>query len=1109
MDINQQATSPLPIPLDEVLKEEVRTLRPTVVSFDSTDKPGAWNLTTAHLSESPTLEDRWKLLDFDKLLSVVAIDRPVWHLLKEKNYKHVLSKIMSYVGLQGIATPTEVCPDRLSQLNVLIKAHKCLYGYPEFPTERISESNKMLAKLPLDGIPKDKNAAIQNQRTSDREHVNRLLLEELFPDHIERIHDVRLRDVYSKIHSDKLELAALCLSGGGIRSATFALGVLQGLARKGILGKFDYLSTVSGGGYIGSWLSAWYHHQNNNTTHVNEELKCEKAKSPTKPEPKEIEHLRAYSNYLSPKLGLFSIDTWVLIGTYIRNLFLNWLVFIPALIAICALPRLYASILEVRPGLATMRWVFDAGLIAIIWAVGYATAAHPGRTELYEKIEMKDKQAREAVRFKGQQPFLWFCGLPLCLSGILLTTFWIWYYRDFHFGSSHYSTPLIHWSTDEGPNLWNYLVLGVAVHSVGWFSGLVWLFVRTKTFPPWRFPIFEAGSGAAGGFLLWVAAYLTYKYTHLHGPYFRILYSCLALPVFLTVFLFAAALFTGLCSYNRSDEDREWSARVTAWILVVLTTWMIFSTWIMIGPLLFYKSVAFAAIFSSIGGLSGIITLLLGHSGMTAANQKQKDKSASFFSTWALSLAAPLFFATIIAGVSFISAALINLVKTTTQLWSDNSFEIRSVVDSILMADGYRRITLHTSWQLAFALILVAVLLSILMSRLINLNKFSLHALYRNRLVRAYLGASNSHRKANHFTGFDPADNIPLSTLRSEASHNETFSNQKPLHVINMALNLVAGKNLAWQQRKAETFTTNKLYTGNFRLGYRKTSLYAKGKEDDGLTMGTAVTISGAAANSNMGYHSSPLVGFLMTLFNIRLGCWLGNPGPAGHDTYQEAAPSNPALYAAREALGLSDDASPFVFLSDGGHFENLGLYEMVLRRCKVIVVCDAGCDPDCSLEDLGNAIRKIRTDLGVNIDLKVFSIYSRNDQRYDKPSDEEIGKHCAIGTIHYKNVDDTETPGTLIYIKPTICGPEPKDIFNYKQSDPTFPHESTIDQFFSESQFESYRTLGTYTIERIFEGVTSNSLTLSDLEVAVRKYAETVGSGSQHQLAAHKNNTA
>src|SRR5207247_7085328 len=129
--------------------------------------------------------------------------------------------------------------------------------------------------------------------------------------------------------------------GGGIRSATFGLGVLQGLARKELLDKFDFLSTVSGGGYLGSWLSAWIHRKGIDT--VQKRLKNESPPSPLNPEPDPIVHLRSYSNYMSPKLGLLSADTWTLGAIFIRNLILNWLILMPLILLVLLLPRFFVA----------------------------------------------------------------------------------------------------------------------------------------------------------------------------------------------------------------------------------------------------------------------------------------------------------------------------------------------------------------------------------------------------------------------------------------------------------------------------------------------------------------------------------------------------------------------------------------------------------------------------------------------------------------------------------------------------------------------------------------------------------------------------------------------
>src|SRR5262249_34639671 len=221
----------------------------------------------------------------------------------------------------------------------------------------------------------------------------------------------------------------------------------------------------------------------------------------------------------------------------------------------------------------------------------------------------------------------------------------------------------------------------------------------------------------------------------------------------------------------------------------------------------------------------------------------------------------------------------------------------------------------------------VETLFVVVAAGFVNVNKFSLHAMYRNRLVRAYLGASRD-RKPNPFTGFDPEDNIRMIEINRLADGQAL---ERPLHVINMALNLVEGQNLAWQERKAASFTATTLHCGSSRVNYQRTEGYG-GKE--GIRLGTASAISGDAARPNMGYHSSPVLSAIMTFFNVRLGWWLANPGEKGQKYWKKGAPNNAIRPLLDEAFGRTTSVNQWVYLSDGGHFENLGLYEMVLRRC-------------------------------------------------------------------------------------------------------------------------------------------------------------------------------
>jgi hypothetical protein len=213
-----------------------------------------------------------------------------------------------------------------------------------------------------------------------------------------------------------------------------------------------------------------------------------------------------------------------------------------------------------------------------------------------------------------------------------------------------------------------------------------------------------------------------------------------------------------------------------------------------------------------------------------------------------------------------------------------------------------------------------------------------------------------------------------------------------------------------------------------------------------------------------MGYASSPLTALLLTLFNVRLGWWLGNPGVAGSDTYFRSEPTFSLRPLLSEALGLTDDLSPYAYLSDGGHFENMGLFEMVLRRCQLIICADAGADPDYEFADIGNAVRKIRIDLGVPIEFDSTPVHRQ------RSSDDDSGRYCYVGRIRYSYVDGTEAPdGILICFKPVLRGKEPQDVLNYAAQNKPFPQQSTVDQFFGESQFESYRQLGEFAVESVF----------------------------------------
>jgi hypothetical protein len=292
-----------------------------------------------------------------------------------------------------------------------------------------------------------------------------------------------------------------------------------------------------------------------------------------------------------------------------------------------------------------------------------------------------------------------------------------------------------------------------------------------------------------------------------------------------------------------------------------------------------------------------------------------------------------------------------------------------------------------------------------------------------------------------------------------------------------MALNVVTTKRLAWQERKAESFTVSPLHSGTAcgRLGrdadgdwyglgaYRRSDVYGGG---DGISLGTAMAISGAAASPNMGYHSSPPLAFLMTLLNVRLGWWLGNPSSDDRAIYGGDGPRWAIAPLLAEMFGRTTDERNFIYLSDGGHFENLGLYEMVRRRCLCIVISDAGCDPNYQFEDLGNAVRKIGIDLGVTITFR--SLAGLKARPLDGSDVGDGPPYYAVGEIDYPSADGGGKKGYILYLKAGYHGIESAGVRAYALANRVFPHESTADQFFSESQFESYRALGWEIVARV-----------------------------------------
>ena len=397
--------------------------------------------------------------------------------------------------------------------------------------------------------------------------------------------------------------------------------------------------------------------------------------------------------------------------------------------------------------------------------------------------------------------------------------------------------------------------------------------------------------------------------------------------------------------------------------------------------------------------------------------------------------------------------------------------------------------------SILFLYIAVGVAMA-LISWLLSANANSLHRLYRDRLCKAFLfdpskriaasalhplkgiiGAETDAPLQN--SDLQPLDGLLLSNLKTDMA---------PYHLINAALNIEASKYANRRGRNADFFIFSPLFTGSEATGYVETNL-VEGKSI-GLTAGTAMAVSGAAASSNMGSATiKPLVPTLAIL-NVRLGYWLANPAKvAGALKKALIWRVFDRLYFLKELLGLLTEDSETIYLTDGGHIENLGLYELLRRRCKLIIAIDAEADPDMSFRSLVTLERYARIDFGLRIDLPWAAIRDVTRDASAEvlksgglaPDKAPHGPHCALGTIYYPrktgDKDESESTGVLLYIKSSFTGDENDYVVDYKRRNPSFPHETTLDQLFSEEQFEAYRNLGFHVVNSAFKLVDKVSM--------------------------------
>ena len=355
-----------------------------------------------------------------------------------------------------------------------------------------------------------------------------------------------------------------------------------------------------------------------------------------------------------------------------------------------------------------------------------------------------------------------------------------------------------------------------------------------------------------------------------------------------------------------------------------------------------------------------------------------------------------------------------------------------------------------------FPALLLAVIAWAFLAWWLPINNISIHRYYRDRLMETFMPDIEKLLDGRSVQEARQANRTGVHEL-AEGGNPEA-----PYHLINTNVILVESRIAKFRGRGGDNFVISPLYSGSNATGWLDTRSFCGG----GITLPTAVAISGAAANPDSGVAGKgltihPLISVLMSIFNLRLGYWVSNPDK-DEPRQQSRIPNylKPGLWEILRRKSMNEGAE-FMQLSDGGHFENLALYELFRRHARLIVVCDAGADPDYRFEDLANALEKARVDFGVEVDI------GREDLMRLAPAGKPSAcdRDYAVAETAWLTAPicyhDGHEDGLLVYIKTTLCEGLGAELHGYKRAHPEFPDESTADQFFDEVQFEAYRQLG------------------------------------------------
>lgn len=780
-------------------------------------------------------------------------------------------------------------------------------------------------------------------------------------------------------------VVGLSLSGGGIRSAAFSLGAIQSLEAQGAFAEIDFLSMVSGGGYIGAALLAGKARRCGAFPFDAAAVDAGSLAAADIADNPEVRGLRDRCRYLMPD-GKF--DLVISLAIILRGLAVNATMvavplFLAAALTLFAYPSIesldrpaaFRALVGVMPALvehwaalfgSAMPVSIALGLLLVVWLVVWAiwrsltaSASRSGDTS----ADPRSPPARATAYLL----VAWGVIVVLELQPVVL-----WYATRSEFPA--WMPKLSHAIAA--------LSAGTGVFALTW-KALLGRIQASAASPEWQATVQRIGAHLA----------------------ITLLAAALPLAIYLA--------YLGLVGWGMTCAPSTCLALPSASVVPLLL-----GSWAALAGLAIWSA--------AVGPLCTTIFARSWWQGSSATTSR-----------------------TIAASIGALAAV------------------VAIFVAGGLFAD---RLTSLSNDRYASVICLGVAAAAAIVAGLFSENANSLHRLYRDRLSEAFeLGG-----------GVDRTASLPLSKLGSASPGGASI---RPYPILNAAVNLQGSRNDR-RQRNADFFVFTPDHVGSDATGYvATTDMEIKERH---LDLATAAAISGAAVSSVMGRSGSALMAPTLALLNIRLGYWLANPRYVGiRDSFLPPAVAIREWrlsYLVNETFGFLDETLAKVYLTDGGHIDNLGLYQLLKRRCDVIFVVDAEADPAMNFSAFVDVERFARIDLGVRMELPWQSVRKealarraalKKDPACDAASPPHA--HAAIGKILYPPVEvdgkvlEEGKEGYLLYVKASMTGDERGYVLDYERRHPSFPHESTGDQFFSEEQFEAYRALGFHAMTGAF----------------------------------------